>query len=83
MWMWWLANAIILLIVVPLVILLANRVIRPAVEIQAYSDDILDYGVQLTANVAPVPALIETDSTIETITGEAVRYVTALRRMVG
>ena len=82
MWLWWLANAIILLVVVPLVILLANRVIRPAVEIQAYSDDILEYGVKLTENLVPVPALIETDQTIGAITGEAVRYVTALRRMV-
>lgn len=82
MWMWWVANAIILLVVVPLVILLANRVIRPAVEIQSYSDDILEHGVNLTANVAPVPALIETDETIGAITGEAVRYVTALRRIV-
>ena len=82
MWMWWVANAIILLGVVPLVILLANRVIRPALEIQAYSDDILEYGVKLTANDAPVPALIETDETIGTITGEAVRYVTAIRRLV-
>ena len=82
MWLWWLANALILLVVVPLVVLLANRVIRPAVEIQAYSDDILEHGVNLTANVAPVPALVETDATVGDITGEAVRYVTALRRMV-
>lgn len=82
MWLWWVANALILLAVVPLVILLANRVIRPAVEIQAYADDILEHGVNLTAHLAPVPALVETDATITDITGEAVRYVTALRRMV-
>ena len=82
MWLWWLANAIILVVVVPLVILLANRVIRPAVEIQLYSDDILEHGVNLTSNLVPVPALVDTDQTIGAITGEAVRYVTALRRMV-
>jgi len=83
MWLWWIANALILLVVVPLVVLLANRVIRPAVEIQAYSDDILEHGVLLTENLVPVPALIETDASISGITGVAVRYVTALRRMVG
>lgn len=82
MWLWWIANAVILVVVVPLVILLANRVIRPAVEIQAYSDDILEYGVKLTENLVPVPALVDTDAKIVDITGEAVRYVTALRRMV-
>ena len=83
MWLWWIANALILLAVVPVVVILANRVIRPAVEIQAYSDDILEHGVVLTEHLVPVPALIETDASIEAITGGAVRYVTALRRMVG
>jgi len=83
MLLWWIANALILFVVVPLVILLANRVIRPAVEIQAASDDILEHGVILTEHLVPVPALIETDSLITGITGVAVRYVTALRRMVG
>jgi len=80
--LWWIANAIILLAVVPLVILLANRVIRPAVEISAYADDVLEHGVKLTEHLVPVPALIDTDTLITDITGESVRYVTALRRMV-
>lgn len=80
--LWWIANAIILFAVVPLVVFLANRVIRPAVEIQTYSDDVLEHGVKLTGHLVPVPALIDTDAHIGDITGEAVRYVTALRRMV-
>ncbi len=80
--LWWLANAIILLAVVPLVLLLANRVIRPALEIQEYADDVLDHGVKLTGHLVPVPALVETDKLIDDVTKESVRYVTALRRMV-
>lgn len=80
--LWWIANAIILLAVVPLVLLLANRVIRPAQEIQEYSDDVLEHGVKLSEHLVPVPALVETDKLISGVTGEAVRYVTALRRMV-
>lgn len=82
MWLWWIGNAVVLVVVVPLVVILANRVIRPAVEIQAYADDILEHGVLLTEYLAPVPALIDTDAKIADVTGEAVRYVTALRRMV-
>lgn len=82
MWLWWVANVIGLVVVIPLVILLANRVVRPAVEIQAYTDDILEHGVLLTENLVPLPALADSDAHIETITGEAVRYVTALRRLV-
>lgn len=80
--LWWFANAVILFVVVPLVILLANRVIRPAAEIQAYADDVLEHGVNLAGHLGPVPALVDTDASIQGITGEAVRYVTALRRMV-
>ena len=83
MLLWWIANALILFVVVPVVVLLANRVIRPAVEIQAYSDDILEHGVNLTEHLVPVPALVDTAASIGEITGEAVRYVAALRRMVG
>jgi len=82
MWLWWIANAIGLLVVVPVVLLLANRVIRPAVEIQAYSDDILEHGVMVTENLVPVSALVDTDAKIADITDEAVRYVTALRKLV-
>ena len=80
--LWWLANAIILLAVVPLVLLLANRVIRPALEIQEYADDVLDHGVKLTGHLVPVPALVDTDKLIADVTAGSVRYVTALRRMV-
>lgn len=80
--LWWIANAIILLVVVPLVLLLANRVIRPALEIQEYADDVLEHGVKLTGHLVPVPALIDTNDLISGVTEESVRYVTALRRMV-
>ena len=80
--LWWIANAIILLVVVPLVVFLANRVIRPALEIQEYADDVLEHGVKLTEHLVPVPALVETDRLIAGVTDEAVRYVTALRKMV-
>ena len=68
MWLWWIGNALILVVVVPLVIFLANRVIRPAVEIQRASDDILEHGVILTEHLVPVPAPVETDASITTIT---------------
>lgn len=82
MWLWWVANVMGLAIVIPLVILLANRVVRPGIEIQEYSDDILEHGVLLTENLVPVSALVDTDAHVEEVTGEAVRYVTSLRRLV-
>ena len=75
MWLWWAGNAILLLVVVPTVVLLANRVMRPAIEIQRYADDILTHGVALTANLAPVPAVADTRDLVSAAKGLAVDYV--------
>lgn len=78
MWLWWIGNAILLLVVVPVVLLLANRVLRPAIEIERYADDILDHGVGLTENLGPVPAVADTGRLVSTAKGLAVRYVHAV-----
>lgn len=80
--LWWIVNAVALFLVAPLVIFLANRVVRPVLEIDAYADDILDHGVLLTEALDPVPALVTTRDEVQAITASAVRYVTALRRLV-
>lgn len=82
MLLWWVANAILLFAVVPLVVVLANRVIAGAREIADYADDILVHGVGLTAAVEPLPALEESGELVRTATGHAVDYVTALDRLV-
>ena len=76
--LWWLANVALLVLVVPLIVLLANRVIRPAVEISRYADDILIHGVGITGNLDPVPALIDTRDLVAVAKTHAVRYVVAL-----
>ncbi len=80
--LWWVLNILGLLVVAPLVIFLANRVIRPGREVNAYADDILVHGVGITVALEPVPALATTRDEVAEITGHAVRYVTALRRLV-
>lgn len=77
MWLWWVGNALLLIAVVPLVLLLANRVMRPALEIQRYADDILEHGVGLTENLEPVPAVAQTRELVGTAKDLAVRYVNA------
>ena len=78
----WLMSAIGLLVVAPLVIVLAMRVIAPALECARYADDILVHGVGITAALDPVPVLLDTRSSVGDITANAVAYVTALRRLV-
>ncbi len=78
----WIVSAVGLLVVAPLVIVLANNVIRPALECARYADDILEHGVGITIAVEPVPALASTRELVGDVTTNAVGYVTALRRLV-
>ncbi|REK19884.1 MAG: hypothetical protein DWQ40_06200 [Actinobacteria bacterium] len=75
---WWIGNAVLILLVIPVVVLIANRVISPLDEIKKYADDILANGVLVTGNLDPVPALVETRRMVgETLQGVA-RYGAAL-----
>lgn len=73
--LWWLANAVLLFAIVPTVLLLANRVIRPAVEIDRYAADILEHGVGLAGNLDPVPAVADTRDLVATAKSTSLRYV--------
>ena len=79
--LWWLGNLVLLLVVVPLVLFLANRIMREGAEITSYAADILEHGVGLSENLVPVPALVDTGELIGVAKGHAVRYVTALDRI--
>jgi hypothetical protein len=78
----WVMAAVGVLVVAPLVVALASYVIRPALECARYADDILEHGVGITAAVEPVPALVTTRQLTAEVTGNAVGYVAALRRLV-
>lgn len=80
--LWWIANAITLLVVIPLVVFLANRVIAQALEIRQYTDEILVHGVRLTGTLDPLPALADTRTAVAEAGEHAGRYVTALRRII-
>ncbi len=74
----WIASAVGLFVVAPLVVVLAGRVIRPALECARYADDILEHGVGITAALDPVPALVTTRQLVSEVTQNAVAYVGAL-----
>ncbi len=79
---WWVGNVILFIVVIPLVVVLANSVVRPAVEIRRYADDILENGVLVTGNLDPIPALVDTRRMIgETLAGVG-RYGAALDRLL-
>ncbi len=80
--LWWIGNAVGLLVVIPLVAVLAGRVVRTAMEIRRYAHDILHHGVLLAGNLDPVPALAETRDRVREVSRNATAYVTELDRLV-
>ena len=82
--LWWVGNAILLAVILPVVIWLLNRVLAAVERIRAATDDILVGGVALTAELDGVPeALAVTDKTIEEVKVGAVRYAGSVARLLG
>lgn len=78
---WYVCDAVALFVVVPVVVLIANRVIRAAREIDAYATDITVHGAGLAEALEPVGALADTGQLAGSVKAAAVRYVTAIRAM--
>ncbi len=53
-WWWWIGEAVLLGVVIPVVVILANRVIRPAREIRRYASDIAEHAEGLLRELEPL-----------------------------
>jgi hypothetical protein len=82
--LWWIGNAILLLVVLPVVIFLLNRVLAALERIRAATDDILAGGVELVGELSGVPdGLAITDSTVKQVSVGAVRYAGSVAKLLG
>jgi hypothetical protein len=82
--LWWIGDAILLAVVLPVVIWLLNRVLAAVERIRGATDDILAGGVALIGELDGVPeALAVTDKTIEEVKVGAVRYAGSVARLLG
>jgi hypothetical protein len=80
---WWIGNALLLLVVVPVLVALLNRVLAALERIRAASDDILAGGVALAGELDAVPALLSTtDATIRDVATGAVRYAGSVAKLL-
>ena len=81
---WWIGNAILLLVVVPVLVALLNRVLAALERIRAAADDILDGGVELTRQLDDVPEMLAvTDGTVRDVSVGAVRYAGSVAKLLG
>lgn len=80
--LWWLGNVVLLFVVLPVVLLLLNRVLRPVKEIDAYANDILEHGVGITGALDAVPRLERTRQLSSAARGAVNRYGSVLQRVM-
>lgn len=81
---WWIGNLILIFVVLPIVVVLMNRIVAPVDRIRATCDDILYNGVILLGKLDNVPELLaETDSTVKEVSIGATRYVKRVGHLLG
>lgn len=82
--LWWIGSVILLVVVLPVVIYLLNRVLAAVERIRGATDDILVGGVALIGELNGLPeALAVTDNTVKEISVGAVRYAGSVAKLLG
>jgi hypothetical protein len=81
---WWrLGNAVLIILVLPLLIYLLNRVLAGLERIRHASDQIVASGAELVSELDGVPeALATTDQTIKDVSAGAARYGDSVAKLL-
>jgi hypothetical protein len=81
--LWWIGDAVLLLVVVPVLVALLNRVLAALERIRGAADDILAGGVALAGELEGVPeGLATTDQTIHDVAVGATRYAGSVGKLL-
>ena len=84
MTLWWIGNAILLVVVVPVLVALLNSVLAALERIRRASDVILDRGVELTRELDDTPEMLAvTGKTVNDVSIGAVRYAGSVAKLLG
>jgi hypothetical protein len=82
--LWWIGAVILLVVVLPVVIFLLNRVLAALERIRGATDHILAGGVALIGELDGLPeALAVTDETVKEVSVGAVRYAGSVAKLLG
>lgn len=81
--MWTFGNVILVVVVIPVLIVLLNRVLAALERIRAAADDILAGGVALVGELDTAPELLATtDRVITEVADGAVRYAGSVGKLL-
>ena len=81
--LWWIGNVILLVVVLPVVVYLLNRVLAALERVRGATDEILSGGVALVGELNGLPeALATTDETVKEVANGAVRYAGSVAKLL-
>ncbi|HKA95475.1 MAG TPA: hypothetical protein VKD66_04345 [Streptosporangiaceae bacterium] len=81
--LWWIGNVILLVVVLPVVVYLLNRVLAALERVRGATDEILSGGVALVGELNGLPeALATTDETVKEVADGAVRYAGSVAKLL-
>ena len=82
--LWWIGSVVLLVVVLPVVIALLNRVLAALERIRGATDQVLAGGVTLIGELDGLPDLLATtDKTIQEVSVGAVRYAGSVAKLLG
>lgn len=79
--LWWIANIVFLVVIVPVVVQILIQVLTPIREIRAYADDIADHGGLFGPHLEATAELARTRQLVKDLNGGLVAYIKALDRI--
>lgn len=82
MTLWWIGNAIFVLVVIPVVVVLLHRLVKPVVAIEGHVDGIHESAGGVVVALDGVKALLTTRDLVKRVGGGLTRYVTAVDRIL-
>jgi hypothetical protein len=81
--LWRIGNGVLMLLVLPLVIYLLNRILSALERIRRASDRIVADGTELVSDLGGLPdALATTDQTVSDVSAGAARYGDSVARLL-
>jgi len=78
MTLWWIGNFLLIVVIIPVVVVILNKVIEPANHIRMYADDIMEHGAQFGPHLESLRNLNKTRDLVRSARIDLERYARAL-----
>ena len=79
--LWWIANLVFLLVIVPVVVAILMNLLRPIQEIRSYADDIAEHGGLFGPHLEATAELVKTRDLVKQVNQGVIAYIAAIDKI--